>query len=108
MRLRVDGDHRVRDVRVDPPEPFEGCVDEPLDLRAVRDIRLEREVDVCGVESLTRACPDDDARSSCLGALGDRPPEAVRASADHHDLLRKRFFPGHRRRLSPYWPSKPL
>ena len=95
MRLGVDGDHGIRDVRVDPAEPFDRRGHEPFDLPAVADVGLEREVDGRVVERVARPGADHHAGASPLGALGDRPAEAVGAAADDDHLLGKRLFTGH-------------
>jgi hypothetical protein len=109
MRLCVDGDHGVGDVRVDAAEALDGLVDEPLHLVALRDVDLDR--DPLGapgfdlgdrvLEGFSITSADDDGRAAIRDGPRDRPPEPVRPAGDHHDLLRERLLPRHPSRGLP-------
>ncbi len=111
VRLRVDRDDRVRDIRVDPPEAVDRLLDHLLHLvlhRAVgRDgerLRAERlDLAHARVERLAVAGGDDDLRAALAGEPGDGAAEPARGARDEDHLLGQRFLAsvGHRSSLCP-------
>ena len=100
-------DHRVRDVRVDPPEPVERLLDDLADLvldgvvgRDGERLGAER-LDLPGSASSASRVPrrDDDLRARRAGAARDRPAEAAGGAGDDDDLLGERLLGAPRFRI---------
>ena len=101
--LAHHGDHRVRDVRVDPPEPVDGLLDDLADLvlygvigRTHESFGAER-LDLLAqrVEGLRVARGDHDLRARRARGPGDRPAQAAGGAGDDEDLLRERLLAHH-------------
>src|SRR5262249_20803647 len=95
VRLRMDGDHGVRDVGVDPAEAVDGFSDEAIDVLPSSDVDLDREPSGTGgldladgrIERLTRPRADDDLGAAVGSGPRDRTAEPIGVACDDDDLL---------------------
>ncbi len=103
LRLRVDGHHRVGDVRVDAAEAVHRPLDHLGDLVLARDVRGDGEalgaagLDLADgvLERLGVPRGDDHARAAPRGPARDRAAESARRAGHHHDLLGERLLARH-------------